>query len=345
MIGPIDLRSDTVTQPTPKMREAISRATVGDDVYGEDPTVRALEEQSAERLGKEAGLFVPSGTMGNQIAVHLHTRPGTEVIGESRCHIFNYEMGAMSVISGALPRPVEGEDGRLRAADVERAIQPDTGYSTPTSLLVLENTHNLAGGTLVSLEALQRLKEVAVRHRLPIHMDGARIFNAAEALGEPVSRLVEPCDTVMFCLSKGLAAPVGSVLVGPRDLIGEARRIRKLLGGGMRQAGVLAAAGLVALETMVDRLGDDHRRAGFVAEQLATMPQILIRPELTQTNIVFFKLRNPGASAALFAETLASEGVLVHALGPDSIRLVTHYHIGDREIERAVDVIRTAVAD
>ena len=227
MNSTIDLRSDTVTHPTPSMREAMARAEVGDDVYGEDPTVRRLEDRAAELLGMEAAVFVPTGTMGNQVAVHLHSRPGTEVIGESKCHIFNYEMGGIAALSSAFPRPVAGEHGILEPEAVEGAIQPAVGYATPTSLIVLENTHNLAGGRIVSPARMRRLVDVARRHGLPVHLDGARIFNAAAALECPPAELTGACDTVMFCLSKGLAAPVGSMLVGSDAHITEARRIRR----------------------------------------------------------------------------------------------------------------------
>ena len=343
MTNIIDLRSDTVTQPTETMRKAMANAEVGDDVYGEDPTIRLLEETAAGLLERPAGLFVPSGSMGNQIAVHLFTRPGTEVIGESQCHIFNFEMGAMSVLSGALPRPVDGSMGILEPEDVENAIHPTTGYTTPTALLTLENTHNLAGGRITSPERMAQLVEVGRKHGLPIHLDGARIFNAAVALEIPASRLARGCDTVMFCLSKGLAAPVGSVLVGDEAMIKEARRIRKLFGGGMRQAGIIAAGGLVALETMMDRLAEDNRRAKWLAESIALIPGIDVDPHFVDTNIVFFRLTAEGHDAGAFAQTLSRAGILVHALGGNAVRAVTHYHITDANIEDTVDAIRNAL--
>lgn len=341
----IDLRSDTVTQPTETMRQAMANAVVGDDVYGEDPTIRLLEERAAALLDRPAGLFVPTGSMGNQVAVHLFTRPGTEVIGESQCHIFNFEMGAMSVLSGALPRPVQGSMGILEPEDVEEAIHPTTGYTTPTALLTLENTHNLAGGRISSPERMDQLVGRARKHGLPIHLDGARIFNAAVALKVPASRLAQGCDTVMFCLSKGLGAPVGSVLVGDEGAIREARRIRKLFGGGMRQAGIIAAGGLVALDTMVDRLAEDNRRAKLLADSIAEIPGIAIDPGLVDTNIVFFRLTSENLDAAAFAQTLSRAGVLVHALGGNAVRAVTHYHITDADIDHTADVIRRTVED
>ncbi len=336
----IDLRSDTVTRPTPSMRRAMAEAEVGDDVYGEDPTVARLEERAAALLGREAALFVPSGTMGNQIAIHLHTVPGSEVIGEAGCHVFNFEMGAMAALSGALPRPVPSEDGILDPAAVERAIQPKAGYRTPTRLLVLENTHNLAGGRVTPPARMRELVEVARRHGLAVHLDGARIHNAAAALGVPAAELARGCDTVMFCLSKGLAAPVGSLLVGDADTIREARRIRKMFGGGMRQAGVLAAAGLVALDEMLPRLAEDHATARRLAELLADVPGIDLDPASVETNIVFFRLA-PSArlGAGELVAAMRERGVLANALGHDRVRLVTHYEVGTAEVETAARVI------
>ena len=339
----IDLRSDTVTQPTPEMRHAMAKAVVGDDVYGEDPTVRSLEEKASDLLERPAGLFVPTGSMGNQIAVHLFTRPGTEVIGETQCHIFNFEMGAMSALSGAMPRPVTGSIGILNPEDIEKAIHSTTGYTTPTALLALENTHNLAGGRITSPERMDQLVAVGRKHGLPVHLDGARIFNAAVALNVPASRLAQGCDTVMFCLSKGLAAPVGSILVGDEATILEARRIRKLFGGGMRQAGIIAAGGLVALNTMVARLCDDNRRAKTLAKSLAEIPGINIDPRMVDTNIVFFRLASENQTAAALARVLSESGILVHALGDDAVRAVTHYHITDADISRTIDAVRKAV--
>lgn len=340
----IDLRSDTVTQPTEQMRKAMAEAVVGDDVYAEDPTVRALEERAAALLERPAGLFVPSGTMGNQIAVHLFTRPGTEVVAEAQCHIFNYEMGGISALSGAFPRPVQSSQGILDPVDVENAIQPSTGYSTPTSMLAFENTHNLAGGRITPPEAMAQLAAIGKRHNLPVHLDGARIFNAAVALGVPPARLAQGCDTVMFCLSKGLGAPVGSVLVGEETVIKDARRIRKLFGGGMRQAGVIASAGLVALDSMIERLGEDHRRARRLAEGLAQLPGIVIDPELVETNILYFGFSSEKQTAASVAQRLAQSGILVLALGDDSIRVVTHYHITDGDIDSTIAAVEEAVA-
>ncbi len=341
----IDLRSDTVTEPTPAMRRAMAAAEVGDDVYGEDPTVNRLEERAAALLEREAAVFVPSGTMGNQVAIHLHTVPGSEVVGEAGSHIFNFEMGAMAAISGALPRPITTSDGILRPELVEAAIQPAAGYRTPTRLLVLENSHNLAGGRVTPLARMRELVAVARRQDLPVHLDGARIFNAAAALDASAADLARGCDTVMFCLSKGLAAPVGSLLVGDVATIAEARRIRKMLGGGMRQAGILAAAGLVALDEMLPRLAEDNATARRLAGLLAELPGVEIDPRKVETNIVFFSL-SPAArlDAGALARRLSELGVLVHALGAGSIRMVTHYQIASEDVDAAAAAVGRALA-
>ena len=275
----VDLRSDTLTRPTRAMRDAMAYAEVGDDVYGEDPTVRRLEERAAAAIGAEAALFVPSGVMGNQIAILIHTRPGCDVLVEEGSHVYRYELGAMAAWSGAVARVIVGERGRITAHQVESAVAPDIYYMAQTRLLVLENTHNHAGGTVIELDDCRRLIECARAHDLRIHLDGARLFNAAIALGTEPARVADGFDTVMFCLSKGLGAPVGSVLCGSREMIREARIARKRMGGGMRQSGILAAAGLYALEHHVDRLADDHRRAGRLAERWPIIrPSISIPP-------------------------------------------------------------------
>lgn len=336
----IDLRSDTVTRPTPEMRKAMAAAEVGDDVWGEDPTVHRLEELAAQLLERPAALFVPTGTMGNQIAVHLHTHPGSEVILEARAHIFNFEMGAMAVWSGTLPRPIVSEGGLLTPAQVEAAINPPVSYRTPTRLLCLENTHNLWSGLPMDAAHTAALAAVAHRHGLKVHLDGARIFNAAVALGTSPAALATPCDSVMFCLSKGLAAPVGSLLVGETDFIAEARRVRKLFGGGMRQVGVLAAAGLVALETMRHRLHEDHARARRLAEGLAQLPGVQLDPNAVRTNIVVLTLTGPvenGCTPAdRFVAGLRERGVLAAAFGAHQVRLVTHYEITDADVAAAL---------
>ena len=272
------------------MRRAMAAAEVGDDVYGEDPTINLLEKRSAELMGREAAVFVPTGTMGNQIAIHIHTHPGSEVVAEEGSHIFNFEMGAMATLSGALSRPIRTSDGILTPEEVEAAIQPAAGYRTPTSLVVLENSHNLAGGRVTPAARMAELIEVAREHELPVHLDGARIHNAAAHLGTTAAELSAGCDTVMFCLSKGLGAPVGSMLVGDAATITEARRVRKMFGGGMRQAGIIAAAGLVAFDEVLPTLSEDNRRARALADGLADIPGIVLDPATVETNIVFFSL-------------------------------------------------------
>jgi threonine aldolase len=347
----IDLRSDTVTRPTAAMRKAMADAEVGDDVYREDPTVLRLEELAAARLGFPAALFVPTGTMGNQIAVHLHTKPGSELIIEAKGHIFNFEMGAMAVWSGALPRPITTEAGLMEPAQVEAAISPPVSYRTPTRLLCLENTHNLWSGLPMGPARSRALAAVAHAHDLAVHLDGARIFNAAAALGTTAAELAAGCDTVMFCLSKGLAAPVGSMLCGSRELIAEAVRVRKLFGGGMRQVGVLAAAGIVALTEMVDRLHEDHERARRLAAGFAEIPAVEIDPARVATNILVFRLRAenvPGdetvAPSQRFVAAMQKRGVLVGAFGAIDVRAVTHYEIDDSAVETALRAAREALA-
>ena len=324
----------------------MAEADVGDDVYGEDPTINRLQERTAELMEREAALLVPSGTMANQIAVHLLSRRGSEEIGEANCHIFNFEMGAMAALSGALPRPVETIGGMMEPGQLERAIQPSTGYRTPTSMVALENTHNLAGGRVMRPQRMRELVDVARRHDLPVHLDGARIHNAATALGVPAAKLAAGCDTVMFCLSKGLGAPVGSMLVGDRDTIDQAHRVRKMFGGGMRQAGVIAAAGLVALDEVLPRLAEDHATARRLGELLAEIPGVDLDLETVETNILCFALGDEaGITARELAARLAAEGILVHALGANLVRMVTHYHITRDDVETAADAVRRVMAD
>jgi threonine aldolase len=343
----IDLRSDTVTRPTPAMRRAMAEAEVGDDVYGEDPTVNRLQERAAELFGKEAALFVPTGSMGNQIAVKLHTRPGEEVVIEERGHIYNYEMAAMAAVSGALARPVRSGDGSgvLRWEEVRAAVHANDApyYVARTGLVALENSHNLAGGNVMSRERTGEICDGAHSLGLPVHLDGARIFNAAAALGETVAALASPADSVMFCLSKGLGAPVGSMLLGTRAFIEEARRWRKLLGGGMRQAGVLAAAGLVALDETPPRLAEDHANARRLAEGVAELPGVGVDPARVRTNIVLFDVTGTGLAPAEIRERVrVSHGVLCSDFG-DSIRMVTHYDVTRAEVEVALDALRQVI--
>ncbi|HMF52820.1 MAG TPA: GntG family PLP-dependent aldolase [Edaphobacter sp.] len=334
----IDLRSDTVTRPTSEMRRAMAEAEVGDDVYGEDPTVNRLEREAATAFGREAAIFVPTGTMGNQIAIRLHTEHGQEVICESRSHVLDWEMAMTAAFSGCQARTVEGERGILTWEKVRRAIGPKIYYRQPTGLICLENTHNMAGGTVTPLNVLREIWLGAKDAGLPVHLDGARIFNAAAALEIGVAELTAGFDTVMFCLSKGLGAPVGSMLVGSAKLIERARVFRKALGGGMRQAGVLAAAGLIALNEMPKRLAEDHANARLLAETVANTARAEIDLDAVQTNIVIFHLRGEGDAAA-FCAGLKQKGVLASAIGPHSVRFVTHYDVSRKDCEEAAGIV------
>ena len=335
----VDLRSDTVTRPTPSMRKAMAEAEVGDDVYGEDPTVNRLEQRAAQLLGKEAALFMPSGTMANQVAVKVHTQPGDEVICEAGCHIYNIEMGTMAAFSGVLPRPIAGARGVLDPEAVEGAIRPPSYYLARTSLLAVENSHNLAGGTVVDADTSRALGAVARNRGLATHLDGARVFNAAFALGVDARELSAPFDSVMFCISKGLSAPVGSLLCGSGGFVERARRVRKMLGGGMRQAGVLAAAGLVALDEVLPRLPEDHVKARSLAEHMAGMAAFEVDLGCAVTNIVMVRVRPP-LTAQGVGDALRARGVLCHVLPPDRIRFVTHQDIRDSDLARALDALK-----
>lgn len=337
----IDLRSDTVTSPTKEMREAMYRAEVGDDVFGEDPTVRRLEEMAAERMGKEAALFVASGTMGNLVSLLAHCGRGDEVILGDRSHTFLYEVGGMAALGGIHPRPVPNQpDGTMAIEDLEAAIRPDNIHFPRTRLISLENTHNRCGGAVLTPQYTRKVAELAHSHSLKVHLDGARIFNAAIALGVDVKELVKDVDSVMFCLSKGLSAPVGSMVSGSVDFIAEARRMRKMVGGGMRQAGVLAAAGIVALSKMVDRLAEDHAKARRLAEGLAEFAGITIEPERVKTNIVIFEFHHPHMSPQEFTARLREEGVLMLPIEGGRIRAVTHKDVTDRDIDTALLAIK-----
>ena len=339
----VDLRSDTVTRPSAKMRRAMAEAEVGDDVYGEDPTINRLEQRAAEILGREAAVFVPSGTMGNQIAIKIHTRPGQEILCEERCHIFNYEMAMMAHFSGCLARPVSAEGGILSWQQLERKISPKIYYYAQTGLVSLENTHNMAGGTVYPPEVAQRICDGAHAAGLPVHLDGARVFNAAVALGKPVAEITRPFDSVMFCLSKGLGAPVGSMLVGSQEFIRQARIYRKSLGGGMRQAGILAAAGLIALEEGPGRLHLDHANARFLAEGLARMPGLKLDPAAVVTNILICDVSGTGLAATEFCRRLAERNVLVGSVNAETVRFVTHLDVDRAACERALEAVRAAL--
>lgn len=336
-VSVIDLRSDTVTRPTKAMRSAMATAEVGDDVYGEDPTVNMLEASAAHIFGREAALFVPTGTMGNQIAIHLHTQHGQEIICESRAHIVDWEMAMAASFSGCQLRTVAAERGIVTWKHIEPLIKRPSTHHAPTGLIALENSHNMAGGTVTPLDVFGEIWNGAHELGIPLHLDGARIFNAAAALRLPVAVLTSGFNTVMFCLSKGLCAPAGSMLVGNRKLIERARMVRKALGGGMRQAGVLAAAGLIALEEMPKRLAEDHANARFLAEQLHGLPQIDLDLATVQTNIVIFALRQEGSAAALVAR-LKERGVLCGTIGRNAVRFVTHHDVDRAACEHAARI-------
>ncbi len=341
----IDLRSDTLTHPTPEMRAAMAAAEVGDDVYGEDPTINRLEARAAELFAREAALFVPTGTMGNQIAIRLHTRPGQEIITESRSHILDWEMATAATFSGCLIRAVAAPRGILTWDHIEPVIYAKGNFRAATGLIELENTANLAGGTVTPLPILEEIWAEARKRNLPVHLDGARIFNAASTLPgdvfENARTLTSGFDTVMFCLSKGLCAPVGSMLVGSKAAIDEARIYRKALGGGMRQAGILAAAGLIALEKMPLRLHEDHANARFLAETLTASSEVEIDLAAVQTNIVVFSLKTQ--KSADFVARLKLHGVLMSTVGPRSVRLVTHHDADQAACQKAAQILKTAL--
>jgi threonine aldolase len=339
----IDLRSDTVTKPTAAMRRAMMEAEVGDDVYGEDPTVNLLEQRAAEATGKEAALFVPSGTMGNSIAVKLHTGHGQEVICDARSHVLNYELAMMAWFSGCVARAIAAEGGILTWEQIRREIRPLGPHWAPTGLVEIENTHNMAGGTIYPLAAIREICDGAHERGLKVHMDGARVFNAAAAMGVPVREIVAPVDTVMFCLSKALGAPVGSILVGPAEAIARGRLYRKRLGGGMRQAGVLAAAGLIALEETPKLLADDHCNAKFVAEGLSRIPGLAIDPAKVMTNIVIFDVSGTGLASAEISARLKQRGVLINGINERQMRAVTHYDVDRAACEQALEAVACCV--
>ena len=338
----IDLRSDTVTLPTPQMREAMAKAEVGDDVYGEDPTINHLEEMAATKMNKPAALFVASGTMANLVALLTHCGRGDEVIVGDKAHTFVNEVGGMAALGGIHPRTVTNQpDGTLTLDDIKDAIRGDDVHWPRTRLIALENTHNRCYGSPLSPTYMKSVYDLAQARGIRVHTDGARIFNAAVALGVPAHAFTRYTDTISFCLSKGLSAPVGSLLCGPREFIAEARRQRKAVGGGMRQAGILAAAGIVALETMIDRLAEDHANAKLLAEGLADIPGIELDPARVKTNIVFFDLHD-ALTAQQLAERLERDGILIGAAGERRMRAVTHYGIEGADIETALGAIKRA---
>ncbi|MEA3454491.1 MAG: low-specificity L-threonine aldolase [Candidatus Caldatribacteriota bacterium] len=339
----IDLRSDTVTLPTDEMREAMNNAEVGDDVYQEDPTVNRLEELAAKKLGKETALFVPSGTMGNLIAVLTHCQRGDEVILEMDSHIYYYEVGGMSAVAGVIPRLITGDKGILNPQDIKRALREENLHYPKATLLCLENTHNRAGGTIVPLEVIEEICQLAHQRNIQVHLDGARIFNAAIALNIEPALLTKNVDSVMFCLSKGLSAPVGSILAGSKEFIQRSRKNRKMLGGGMRQAGILAAAGIIAIENMVERLEEDHKNARILGEGLADIGGIKVDLETVQTNMVYLDLNKSGMDTYQFLPKLAEYNILGSPRPPTKVRLVTHYGISEEDIYTTIKAIKEIV--
>jgi threonine aldolase len=334
----IDLRSDTVTQPTPEMREAMANAPVGDDVYGEDPSVNQLQAMAAELLGKEAGLFVPSGTMGNLASILAHCNRGDEIIMGNFAHTFLYEAGGVSALGGVHPHTIPNQpDGTLVPEDIRNAIRAEDAHLPQTRLIILENTHNRCGGAPISLEYTQQVGEIAKEHGLLLHLDGARIFNAAAALNVAPSKLAQPADSITFCLSKGLCAPAGSIICGNSEFIKKAHRMRKQLGGGMRQAGVLAAAGIISLKKMVPRLSEDHQRAKELAQGLAEIPGVTLDPEIPHTNMVYITLKDDIPwDAKQVANRLREQEIRVGVVGQRRFRLVTHYWIHQQNIAQTV---------
>ncbi len=339
----VDLRSDTVTLPTEEMREAIKNAELGDDVFHEDPTVNRLEEMAAQKMGKKSALLVTSGTQANLVAILSHTKRGDEAILEADSHTYNFEVGGLSAVGGLLAKPLRGKMGVLDPRDVEQAVSPKDVHRPETTLVCLENTHNLAGGTVVSPTQIEAIWKVAEKHGLKVHMDGARIFNAAIALNVDVKELTRHVDSVMFCLSKGLSCPIGSVVAGNQEFIERARKWRKMLGGGMRQAGIIAAPGIIALEKMINRLKDDHRNARILAEKLAKTDGISINLETVQTNIVVFDVRNLEVTATQFTQKLREHGVKSLPRSETAIRMVTHRGIEKEDIEYAIESIDKVV--
>jgi threonine aldolase len=339
----IDLRSDTATRPTPAMRAAMQAAEVGDDVFREDPCVNRLEERLAALLGKDAALFVPSGTMSNQICVRVHTQPGDELLCDVNCHIYNFEAGGPAVLSGVTCRTLEGDGGVLDVTQLSDKIRGANDHLVRTRLVCLENTHNRGGGRVYPLEKIRAISAWTHAQGLALHLDGARLWNAAVATGVAPHVWAEPFDSVSVCFSKGLGAPVGSALAGPRDFVTRARRVRKLFGGGMRQAGVLAAAALYALDHHVERLAEDHRNAQVVAAAVADTPGLRLTPPDVETNLVWFDVEPELGTARDVAAALKQQGVLVHVAGPRTLRACTHLDVSAAQAERAADVLRRAV--
>jgi threonine aldolase len=335
----IDLRSDTVTLPTDEMLEAIKNAELGDDVFREDPTVNRLEEMAAKKIGKEAALLVPSGTMANLVSVTSNTKKGDSAILEADSHIYWSEVGGISAIAGVMPLSIKGDMGVMDPRDIEAAIRPKDIHSAETTLVCIENTHNRAGGTIVTPAQIEAISKVAKEHGLRLYMDGARIFNAAVALRVDVREFTKHVDNLMFCLSKGLSCPIGSIVVGSEEFIEKARKVRKILGGGMRQAGVIAAPGIIALEKMIDRLEDDHKNARFLAEGLAKTKGINIDLKTVQTNIIMLNIDGSKVGAKVFVDELRKHGVLALSMGRTRVRMVTHRGIEREDVEQALTIV------
>lgn len=338
----IDLRSDTVTKPTPEMREAMAEAEVGDDVYGDDPTLNRLEELAAHMLGKEAAVFVPSGTMGNLIALMVHCQRGDEAIVGDRSHIYLNEAGGISALGGIIPNPIPNQnDGTLALDDILASIRTEDVHHPITRLICLENTQNSCGGIPLTLEYIQQVGELARTRNLFFHLDGARIFNAATALNIDVKDLVAPADSVMFCLSKGLSSPIGSILVGTKKFIARARHIRKMLGGGMRQVGIVAAAGIVSMEKMTKRLGEDHQRAKKLADGLRNIKGVILDEDTPHTNMIYFNLaEHVPFDEKVVCEKISKYGVLVDWASPRRFRLVTHYWVDEHAVGKTIEAFR-----
>jgi threonine aldolase len=335
----IDLRSDTVTKPTEEMRKAAYEAEVGDDVYGEDPTVNKVEKEAAKILGKEEALFVTSGTQGNQIAVLTHTRPGNEILLEMNSHIFYYESGAVAALAGVQTRTISGVNGEMDPEEIEAAIRTEDQHFPETGLICLENTHNRAGGAIVSPENMKAIHTIGKKHSIPVHVDGARLFNAVAASHRDVREFTDHCDTVQICLSKGLGAPIGSIIAGDKEFIRKARKWRKRLGGGLRQAGVIAAPGLVALTKMRERLVEDHEKARFLKETLQTCIGIEVINKV-DTNIVVADVSGTGMTSEQFVEELKGKGILAVSFGPSLVRFTTHYDISMNEMIEVSDILQ-----
>jgi threonine aldolase len=345
MNKPIDLRSDTVTKPTAAMRAAMASAEVGDDVIGMDPTVERLQQRCAEILGKEAAIYMPSGTMTNQIALRLHCQPGDEFICETDCHIYNYEQGAYAQLSGLATRTVTGDGGVLHVDQLRGMIRPDNEHMVRTRLVCLENTHNRGAGRIQPYDNVVQICRWAEQNELRRHLDGARLFNAAVATGIAADQWAQHFDTVSVCFSKGLGAPIGSVLAGPADLIRTARRHRKVFGGGMRQVGIIAAGALYALENHIDRLAEDHANARLLAEAISEMDGLTLQPSVVDTNIVIFDVDPDLSDASSLVDRFQDEGVWFLAMGPARIRAVTHLDVTEAELQRAAEIMRRVIGE